>query len=465
MNYCKFIDIGGSVNYCLPGHCPVDDFEVYSEAHPNIKFKGDKIDPNCKNTFKMIDYVVKQKEEIKYRLNHDKIIISSNFDWEPLWKELKQKMKEKEIKQKLQLIEHDFCVWLRDLILNRNEMTRAEIEHAIIEHEKFSEMFLMKHYNYKTVLDSFFKVKPNVKPKPYWGTFFLPVELYRFCMKLDEWVKKWFDPNIKDKGSRPEGCFVSGRAKCGKTSLFMCFGNPCYWCNTWNYDAYESKPPFNMFDDFDGSYDLKGNQIHNSFHLMKPWFGGQDIVTISGKYKAPKTVVNGRPCVFVSNYPFEERFENEADRQYIRDCCTVIDLGDNDLVTPKDRRTLGGFTNWVEYDTRNTWYYKNIVSKNLEHAEERRLMDEIIEISSTPIQPADLTQEDDGSIVLIKEDPESEIILNENNEEVDDVILTESSQSSAESVPAANSNSIGRPKRSRGWLASLFETTSKRSKN
>ena len=211
MNYCKFIDIGGTVNYCLPGHCPVDDFEIYSEAHPNIKFEGDKIDPNCKNTFKMIDYVVKQKEEIKYRLNYDKIVISSNFDWEPLWKELKQKMKER-----LQLIEHDFCVWLRDLILNRNEMTRDEIEHAIIEHEKLSEMFLMKHYNYKTVLDSFFKVKPNVKPKPYWGTFFLPVELYLFCMKLDEWVKRWFDPNIKDKGSRPEGCFVSGRAKCGK---------------------------------------------------------------------------------------------------------------------------------------------------------------------------------------------------------------------------------------------------------
>ena len=30
---------------------------------PNIKFKGDKTDPNCKNTYKMIDYVTKQRKE------------------------------------------------------------------------------------------------------------------------------------------------------------------------------------------------------------------------------------------------------------------------------------------------------------------------------------------------------------------------------------------------------------------
>jgi len=361
--------------------------------------------------------------------------------------------------------EHGFCVWLRDLILNHPEMTRSEVEHAIIEHVQYSELFLMKHMNYKSVLDSFFKVKPIIKPKPFWGIYYIPVELYKYAVFLNKWVERWHDPEIKDKGSRPEGCFVSGRAKCGKTSFFMCFGIPCYWCNTWNYDAYESKPAFNLFDDFDGSYDAKGNQIHNSFHLMKPWFGGQDIVTISGKYKSPKTVVNGRPCVFVSNYSFNERFENEADRQYIKDCCAVIDLGDNDLITPKDTRTIGGFTRWIKYDTRETWYYKNIVSKNLEHAEERRLMDEIIEISSGPVEPVDLTQEDEGAIALIKEEPGTEITLDENDEEVEDVILIESSQSSAESVPAANSNTIGRPKRSRGWLAGLFEPTSKRSKH
>jgi len=60
INYCKYVDIGGVENYCLPGHCPVDDFEILSYAHPNIRFKGDKIDPNCKNSYKMVDYVVKQ---------------------------------------------------------------------------------------------------------------------------------------------------------------------------------------------------------------------------------------------------------------------------------------------------------------------------------------------------------------------------------------------------------------------
>jgi len=413
----------------------------------------------------MVDYVIKQTYEIKYRLESDKIIINSNFDWESYYKKLKEKFEEKITRNEILLREHSFCNWLRDLILNHIEMTRYEVEQEIIKNEIYSELFLMKHMNYKSVLDSFFKVKPIVKPKPYFGIYYLPVELYRYCLYLNKWVERWHNPEIKDKGSRPEGCFVSGRAKCGKTSFFMRFGIPCYWCNTWNYDAYESKTPFNMFDDFDGSYDSKGNQIHNSFHLMKPWFGGQDIVTISGKYKKPRTVVNGRPCVFVSNYSFNERFENEADRDYIRSCCTVVDLGDEDLITPKDTRTIGGFTKWIKYDTRETWYYKNIYSKNLEHAEERRLMDEIIEISSGPVEPVDLTQEDDNAVVLIKEEPESEIILDENDEEIEDTIFIESSQSSVESVPAANSNSIGRTKRSRGWLAGLFEPTGKRSKN
>lgn len=51
--------------------------EKITYAHPNIKFKGDKEDPNCKNTFKMIDYVTKQRKE----KSEEDWNIWSNFDW------------------------------------------------------------------------------------------------------------------------------------------------------------------------------------------------------------------------------------------------------------------------------------------------------------------------------------------------------------------------------------------------
>jgi len=72
----------------------------------------------------MMDYVIKQKYEPKYRIDINNIIINSNFDWEPLYIELKRKFEEKQTKSRILQNEHEFCLWLRDLIINYPEMTR-----------------------------------------------------------------------------------------------------------------------------------------------------------------------------------------------------------------------------------------------------------------------------------------------------------------------------------------------------
>jgi len=161
---------------------------------------------------------------------------------------------------------------------------------------------------------------------------------------------------------RPKSCFVSGMGESGKTSLFMAFGDCCYWCNMWNYDNYESKPAFNLMDDYDGSYDgsydCKGNETNNNFHFLKPWFAGQQVVTISGKFKKQTTVANGRPLVFISNYKFLDRFTNQNDIEYLKDIgCTVVDIPKGftlkEYPNTTDIKILS--MNWVPFDTRNTW--------------------------------------------------------------------------------------------------------------
>ena len=123
-------------------------------------------------------------------------------------------------------------------------------------------------------------------------------------------------------------------------------------------------------DDYDGSIDYKGNSVSDGFIYLKPWFGGQDVISISGKYRIGSNVKNGRPLVFISNYEFNERFPNEKNRKYIKDCgATIVDLGENDLFT-KPNYKFKSIGEWcqnevLEFDTRETWWYKNIVLPNL----------------------------------------------------------------------------------------------------
>lgn len=82
-------------------------------------------------------------------------------------------------------------------------------------------------------------------------------------------------------------------------------GTFSYWCTSWNFNNYCST---------DSNEDAKNNSSDNTWSYLKPWVGGQDIVSISGKYKQPENVKNNRPCIFVSNYKFADRFDEGAQK-------------------------------------------------------------------------------------------------------------------------------------------------------
>jgi len=172
---------------------------------------------------------------------------------------------------------------------------------------------------------------------------------------------------------------------------------------------------------------------------LKPWMGCQQLISISGKYMTPKTVKNHKPCVFISNFKINERFPEESALQYFKDYGIINIELKGKLYEIKNRRSIGGFCKYVEYDTTKTWVYNNLINKKEE---------EVIEISSSPVEMVDLTAEDDGSIVLIKDDPDAEILLDGMGEE----------------IAAANSNVLGRPSTSTGWISNFFNKTRKRAR-
>ena len=90
---------------------------------------------------------------------------------------------------------------------------------------------------------------------------------------MNDFIQKWFEKKIP-RGCRPKPIFLSGDGNCGKTSL-ACMGTFSYWCTSWNFNNYR-----NFFDDYDGNEDAKNNSSDNAWSYLKPWIGGQDVVSI-----------------------------------------------------------------------------------------------------------------------------------------------------------------------------------------
>jgi len=139
--------------------------DLCTHAHLNIKFKGDKDDNNCKNSYCMVDYVTKQRKNLPI----EEWIIESNFDWVEYLETLSAKYnkeKEKSIRVKLTEKEMEFCEWLRNIINDHPEKTKNEIKSEIFQNKDYSFIFMSKNYNYDGLLSRYFKEKPEVKPPP-----------------------------------------------------------------------------------------------------------------------------------------------------------------------------------------------------------------------------------------------------------------------------------------------------------
>lgn len=357
------------------------NYDIVDYAHPNLQIKK-----KYGSKYSMLRYVIKQN-----------LVARSNFDVE---KELKYLEKNKEdlcikcqdlIQQKLlaeinvQTIEEciqlcklykkklqsaqlkearkegrEFRAWLRDLILNEN-MTQVEVMKQIKSNPKYWEIYSANVINYRTLINDMFKHSPPLKPKVnYEEKFYVPIKLYNWLISLDDWTRRWHQGEIME--SRPKGLCLIGPSRIGKTRLMSTIGDFSYICNMWNMDSWETKTAYTIMDDIDPVDNDKGL----NFAWFKPFFGGQDVVTVTDKFRPKRDILNGKPLIWLSNYRLDEVFKNSNDLNYISKNMEIITLTRPLYEPPVGMETF----QLKEFDPKSTWYYNNVVLKQKDLEEE-----------------------------------------------------------------------------------------------
>ena len=363
-------------------------YEILSVCHPNIQLKkqyGDK--------YFMLRYVVKQHlvaranfdvdEELAYlQENCEKLcekanqLIQSEILAEigvktvkeliDLLKKYKNKLKNKKkrVSSKYRSAsEEDQKNWewelssmLRNFILNEPTITKNEVIQKIYENEHYFFIYVTQYINYSRLLNDLFKNRPNCKPrKNYDYIFWVPNKLYEYLMWLDDWIMKWSTGRKEELEHRPKGLILIGGTRTGKTSLISCMGDFSYFKNVWNVDNWEGLPPFTVMDDMDAQDEGKGL----SFSWFKPWFGAQDSMTVTDKYRPKTDILNGKPLIWLNNFDIKETFQTESAQNYIKGNMVYVNIGNRTLYE-EPKSEMDKFY-YKKFDPKQTWYYQNIV--------------------------------------------------------------------------------------------------------
>jgi len=248
----------------------------------------------------------------------------------------------------------DFRDWLRPLVIEC-KLTKKEVINEITKSSKWWEVFSSNYINYTKLITDMFRGRPPAKPTRHYDfKFYLPNKLYDYLMWLDDWVMKWHTG--KPLEHRPKGLVIIGPSRTGKTSLISCMGDFSYFKNIWSLDCWEGKTPFTVMDDMDAGDEGKGL----SFCWYKPFFGAQDAITVTDKFKPKEDIVNGKPLIWLNNYRIDETFQSKTAQDYILKNMEIVYIN-KPLSEPPTGMDI---FQYKEFDPKTTWYYINVVNAN-----------------------------------------------------------------------------------------------------
>ena len=368
------------------------EYKILEVAHPNIQLKKDYYgDKYC-----MLKYVVKQKlvarsnfnleEELAYlKKEHDTLMKKvEELTEKKCLKEVKivtvdelitlgEKYLKKQQRKKLTPIQKrkrgrksnnqfdqevkEFVEELRLLVLQR-KVTQSEIMNKIKNNPQWWYVYCKNVINYRQLINDMFKTAPPCKPKRNYNlNFWLPRKLHEYILWLDDWVRRY---TLGEKmESRPKGLVLIGPSRTGKTTLMSLIGEFSYIKNVWNVDNWEGSTAFTIMDDMDAGDEGKGL----SFCWFKPFFGAQDAVTVTDKFKPKRDIYNGKPLIWINNYDYTETFQSKTAQDYIRKNMEIVYI--HEPLFEKKEEWIEGHTDYVEFDPKSTWYFKNVVVQNL----------------------------------------------------------------------------------------------------
>ena len=368
------------------------EYKILDVAHPNIQLKKDYYgDKYC-----MLKYVVKQKlvarsnfnleEELAYlKKEHDTLMKKvEELTEKKCLKEVKivtidelitlgEKYLKKQQRKKLTPIQKrkrgrksnnqfdqevkEFVEELRLLVL-QHKLTQTEIMNKIKNNPQWWYVYCKNVINYRQLINDMFKTAPPCKPKRNYDIkFWLPRKLHTYILWLDDWVRRY---TLGEKmESRPKGLVLIGPSRTGKTTLMSLIGEFSYIKNVWNVDNWEGSTAFTIMDDMDAGDEGKGL----SFCWFKPFFGAQDAVTVTDKFKPKRDIYNGKPLIWINNYDYTETFQSKTAQDYIRKNMEIVYI--HEPLFEKKEEWIEGHTDYVEFDPKTTWYFKNVVVQDL----------------------------------------------------------------------------------------------------
>lgn len=279
-----------------------------------------------------------------------------------------------------------FRMWLREKILEK-KLTKREILQEVTQNKAWWKVYCSAYINYNKLINDMFRGKPPSKPqKRYEYKFWVPNKLYDYLMWLDKWVENWYTG--KPLEHRPKGLVLIGPSRTGKTTLLSCLGDFSYFKNIWNLDCWEGKTPFTIMDDMDAGDEGKGL----SFCWYKPFFGAQDAITVTDKFKPKEDIYNGKPLIWLNNYKIEESFQSATAQDYIAKNMVIVYINRPFTEPPKGMDIY----EYREFDPKTTWYYKNIYFKEEQQKlEEGRLESRFVIIDETEKTIQEIKEKED----------------------------------------------------------------------
>lgn len=362
-------------------------WDILEYAHPNLETKkvyGDK--------YFMLRYVVKQKliaranfdvnEELKYlekesqallvkvqELIEDEMLneigVTTIDELIRLLKIYKKKKENKEKKnengkrkrksKEQEDHEREFCELIRNIFYENPGITKKEVLDMVQNNTNYYFVYASKYLNYNKLINDSFKNKPSCKiHRDYELKFWVPNKLYDYLMWLDDWVRKW-TTGRENCERRPKGLILIGASRTGKSSLMALLGDYVYFKNIWSSDNWEYLPAYTIMDDMDAADEGKGL----SFSWFKPWFGAQDSITITDKYRPKEDINNGKPLIWLNNFDICETFKSPTAQDYIKRNMVYVNIGNRNLYTKPEGMDI---FQYKEFDPKQTWYYKNVIN-------------------------------------------------------------------------------------------------------
>ena len=384
-----------------------------NQIHLELQFLTENYEQLCERAVQLIE------ENQLHSLNLENVLdelidLCKKYKKRQANKEKAKKRRENGVpllQYKAQMMEIDIKIkefkgWLREQILSKN-LTKNEILHHIYKNPDMFEIFSGSYINYSKLINDMFKGRSPAKPtRHYEYKFWLPIKLYDYLMWLDDWVMKWYTG--KPLEHRPKGICLIGNSRTGKTTLMSLLGDFSYFKNVWNLDNWEAGTAYTIMDDMDAADEGRGL----SFSWFKPFFGAQDAITITDKFKPKQDIFNGKPLIWLNNYDLNETFKSETAQDYIRRNMEIVYIHKPLKESPVGMETF----QYKLFDPTTTWFYQNKILPQQQEKENETLTSQQQKQQCLPLQGVNnvqFTDETEKTIQKCQEEYDDNEPLNE----------------------------------------------------